>query len=175
MKKIPKPQAGEYAPYTIMYISLLPDDGLVLHHLQNNLKTVQQLVRSQPEEKLTSRCAEGEWTIKEILAHIIDTERIFAYRALRFARNDTTELAGFDQDAYAEYSGANVRRIEDLLEELTAVRTATIALFKSFDEEVMKKSGLSNGYNLSVRSAVYQIAGHELHHVNSIRKNYGLK
>lgn len=175
MKNIQKPEEGEYAPYAIMYIELLPDDGLVLQHLLDNVQMVKELVRSQPEEKLTSRCAEGEWTIKEILAHIIDTERIFAYRALRFARNDTTELAGFDQDAYAEYSGANARRIEDLLEELTAVRTATIALFKSFDEEVMKKSGLSNGYNLSVRSAVYQIAGHELHHVNSIRKNYGLK
>ena len=100
MKKIQKPQAGEYAPYTIMYISLLPDDGLVLHHLLDNVKTVQELVLSQPAEKLTSRCAEGEWTIKEILVHIIDTERIFAYRALRFARNDTTELVGFEQDPY---------------------------------------------------------------------------
>ena len=172
MKKIQKPERGEYAPYAIMYIELLPDDGLVLQHLLDNLQMVKDLVRSQPEEKLISRCAEGEWTIKEILGHIIDTERIFAYRALRFARNDATKLPGFDQDVYVAYSGANERRIEDLLEELTIVRMATIALFKSFDEEVLKKSGLSNGHNLSVRAAIYQIAGHELHHINSIRENY---
>lgn len=172
MKKIQKPEAGEYAPYAIMYIELLPDDGLVLQHLQDNLRMVKDLVRSQPEAKLTSRCAEGEWTIKEILVHVIDVERIFAYRALRFARNDCTELPGFEQDDYVAYSGANERSIEDVLEELTAVRTATIALFKSFDEEAMKRSGLSSGHNLSVRSAVYQIAGHELHHVQSIKQNY---
>lgn len=172
MKKIQKPERGEYAPYAIMYIELVPDDGLVLQHLLDNLQIVKDLVCSQPEAKLISRCAEGEWTIKEILGHIVDTERILAYCALRFARNDATDLPGFDQDVYVAYSGANQRRIEDLLEELTVVRMATIALFKSFDEEVVKKSGLENGHNLSVRSAVYQIAGHELHHINSIRENY---
>src|SRR5579863_3980069 len=132
MKKIQKPEEGEYTPYTIMYINLLPDDGLVLQHLLDNLKTVQELVHSQSEEKLTTPCAEGEWTIKEILVHVLDTERIFAYRALRFARNDTTELAGFEQDPYVAHSGANERSSEDILAEYTAVRTATIALFKSF-------------------------------------------
>ncbi len=172
MKKIQKPQEGEYAPYTIMYISLLPDDGLVLQHLLDNLKMVQELVLSQPAEKLTSRCAEGEWTIKEILVHIIDTERIFAYRALRFARNDTTELSGFEQDPYVANSGANERSSEDILEEYTAVRMATIALFKSFDEEAFTRSGVVNGARTSVRAAAYIIAGHELHHLHSIRKNY---
>ncbi|MEO8954377.1 MAG: DinB family protein [Ktedonobacteraceae bacterium] len=172
MKKIQKPQAGEYAPYAIMYISLLPDDGLVLRHLLDNVKTMQELVLSQPEEKLTSRCAEGEWTIKEILVHILDTERIFAYRALRFARNDTTELPGFEQDAYVANSGANERSSEDILEEYTAVRMATIVLFKSFAEETCTRSGVVNGARTSVRAAAYIIAGHELHHLYSIRKNY---
>jgi len=172
VKQIQKPAEGEYAPYAIMYIGLVPDDGLVLEHLRENLQMVKDLVGFLPDEKLSSPCAPGEWTIKEILVHVSDTERIFAYRALRFARNDTTELAGYEQDAHVAASGANARNIEDILAELTAVRMASIALFNAFDEEVMKRSGVSNKHNLSVRSALYQIAGHELHHVNSIRENY---
>src|SRR5262245_60437068 len=125
MKKIPKPAEGEYAPYAIMYIGLLPDDGLVLEHLQNNLNIVIDFIRTFPEEKLTYRWAEGEWTIKEILGHVIDDERIYCYRALRFARNDTTELPSFEQDDYVIYSGANERTIEDILEVYIAVRQAT--------------------------------------------------
>lgn len=172
MKKIQKPEAGEYLPYAIMYIDLVPDDGLVLQHLLDNMQMVKDLIGALPEERLISRCAEGEWTIKEILGHVIDTERIFAYRALRFARNDTTTLPGYEQDDYVANSGTNERRIKDILEELTAVRMATIALFNSFDEEVFTRAGLSNGHKLSVRSALYQIAGHELHHINSIKENY---
>ncbi len=89
---------------TLPYIGLLPDDGLVLQHLLNNLKATKELVLSLPKERLTSRSAHDKWTIKEILVHIIDDERIYVYRALRFARNDTTELPGFDQDAYTMYS-----------------------------------------------------------------------
>lgn len=172
MRKFPKPAEGEYAPYAIMYINLVPDDGLVLQHLLSNLQMVKDLISAQSEKKLVTRCAEGEWTIKEILVHVIDTERIFAYRALRFARNDTTELPGFEQVPYVAASGANERSIEDILEELTAVRMATVALFKSLDDEAMSRSGISSRHRLSVRSALYQIAGHELHHVNSIRENY---
>lgn len=172
MKKILKPQPGEYAPYAIMYIDLVPDDGLVVQHLADNLQMVKDLVAAQPDEKLSTPCAEGEWTIKEILSHVIDTERVFAYRALRFARNDSTELAGYEQDDYVAYSGANGRSIEDILAELTAVRMATIALINSLDDVAMTRSGLSNKHNLSVRSAIYQIAGHELHHFYSIKENY---
>jgi hypothetical protein len=97
LKLIPKPMTGEYAPYTTMYIDLLPDDGLVLKHLQDNLENTISFIRSLPDEKLTYRIAEGEWTIKEILVHIIDDERIYCYRALRYARNDTTQLPGIFQ------------------------------------------------------------------------------
>ena len=172
MRKIQRPAEGEYVPYAIMYIDLVPGDGLVLQHLLSDLQMVKDLIGAQPAEKLVTRCAEGEWTIKEILVHVIDTERIFAYRALRFARNDSTELAGFEQDPYAVASGANERPIEDILEELTAVRMATIALFKNLDDEAMTRSGISSGHKLSVRAALYILAGHELHHVNSIRGNY---
>jgi hypothetical protein len=172
MKKISKPEEGEYAPYAIMYIDLLPDDGLVLQHLVDNLHSTKDLILAQPEERLTYRFAEGEWTIKEILVHVIDAERIFSYRALRFARNDTTALPGFEQDAYVPYSLANERSIEDILEEFTAVRMATIALFTSFTEEAFTRFGPCSTYNLSVRAAAYIIAGHELHHIGSIKQNY---
>ncbi len=172
MKAIQKPAAGEYAPYAIMYINLVPDDGLVLQHLLDNVQMVEELLITLPDKKLITPCAEGEWTIKEILGHVIDTERIFAYRALRFARNDTTELPRWDQDAYVAASGANARKVEDILDELTAVRMTTVALFNSFDTETLRKSGIANGHPLSVRSALYQIAGHELHHANSIKENY---
>lgn len=172
MKKILKPEDGEYAPYAIMYIGLLPHDGLVLKHLQDNLKVVEALVLAFPEERLTYRWAEGEWTIKEILGHIIDDERIYCYRALRFARNDTTELPGFEQDDYVLYSGANERSLEEILEEYRAVRQGTITFFNSLPEEALTRAGVANGHLMSVRAAAYHIAGHELHHLNSIKENY---
>src|SRR5215207_9284518 len=129
MRKIEKPGVGEYAPYAIMYIGLLPDDGLVLKYLGDNSEATKDFILSLPEERLTYRYAEGKWTIKEVLAHIVDDERIYAYRALRFARNDRTELPGFEQDDYARHSGANERRVDDILNELTAARRATVALF----------------------------------------------
>src|SRR5258705_9146736 len=106
MRIIAKPEASEYAPYTIMYIGLLPDDGLILKHLLDNLAATTDFIRALPEEKLSYRYAEGKWTIKEIVAHLIDDERIYTYRALRFARNDQTELPGFVQDEYAIESRA---------------------------------------------------------------------
>ncbi len=172
MQNIQKPQAREYVPYTIMYIDLVPDDGLVLQHLRDNLQTVNELILSQPEEKLTYSCAPGEWTIKEIVGHIIDCERVFAYRALRFARNDSTELPGFDENMYAVYADSNERSTEDLVAEWTAVRLSTVALFSSFTEEVFLRSGTTNGHRTSVRALAYQIAGHALHHLNSIKENY---
>ena len=172
MKKIQKPSPGEYTPYVIMYLDLVPDDGLVLQYLQDDLPMVKELVHAQSEEKLCTPCAEGEWTIKEILVHVSDTERIFAYRALCFARNDATALPSFEQDDYVAASDANERSIEDILEELTAVRAASLALFQSFKEEAFERSGLSSGHNWSVRAALYTIVGHERHHLNSIKENY---
>jgi uncharacterized damage-inducible protein DinB len=172
MKRIDKPETDEFAPYTIVYIGLLPDDGLILKHLADNLATTGEFIRSLPEEKFSYRYAEGKWTIREILAHIIDDERIYAYRALRFARNDLTELPGFDQDAYAVNSGANQRTVESLLDEFAAVRSATISLFDSFDNEALTRVGVASGNVMSVRAAAYHIAGHELRHMNIIKERY---
>ncbi|MEO8609683.1 MAG: DinB family protein [Chloroflexota bacterium] len=172
MRKIPKPAAGEYAPYAIMYIGLLPDDELVLDHLGGNLKIITDLVSILPEERLVTPHAPGEWTIKDILVHCSDDERIYSYRALRFARNDPIELPGFDQELFAAYTGANQRTLQNILEEYAAVRSATITLFNNLPNDAFTRSGMANGHTMSVRAAVYHLAGHELHHLNSIRQNY---
>jgi len=172
MKKIEKPKEGEYPPYAIMYIGLLPDDGLVLKHLKNNLKATKDFILSLPEKKLIYRYAEGKWTIKEVLVHIIDDERIYAYRALRFARNDPTELPGFEQEDYARHSGANERSIKDILKEYAAVRNATIAFFNGLEEKAFTRAGVANKNFVSVRALAYHIAGHELHHINIVKERY---
>lgn len=172
MKRIGKPKEGEYAPYADRYIGLLPDDGLVLKHLKDNLKATRDFILSLPEEKLYFRYAEGKWTIKEILVHIIDDERIYAYRALRFARNDKTELPGFEQDDYALHSGANRRSIKDILRELGTVRRATISLFNGLDDQALTRTGVADGNKVSVRALAYHIAGHELRHVRIIKERY---
>jgi uncharacterized damage-inducible protein DinB len=172
MKLILKPVSGEYPPYTSMYIDLLPDDGLVLQHLEENLKKMQYFILSLPENKLDFRYAIDKWTIKEILVHIIDDERIYSYRALRFARNDKTELPGFEQDDYAVYSSANNRTIESILEEYESVRRSTLSLFKNLPDEAFLRSGTANNNPVTVRALIYHIAGHELHHMNIIKRNY---
>jgi uncharacterized damage-inducible protein DinB len=172
MKKIQKPKEGEFAAYASMYIGLLPDDGRVLNHLKDNLKATRDFILSVPEEKLTYRYAEGKWTIKEILLHISDDERIYAYRALRFARNDATELPGFEQNDYVPVSNANARPIKSILKELATVRQATLTLFNSFDRKALQRAGVANGHTMSVRAAAYHIAGHEIHHINIIKEKY---
>ena len=172
LRPIQKPHNGEFPPYAIMYIQLLPDDGSVLEHLQRNCASVKELVQSIPEEKLLYRYAEGKWTIKEVLVHIIDDERIYAYRALRFARNDHTELPGFEQDDYARYSGANDRSLASIMEEYAAVRASTIAMFNGFHDDVFTRTGVANGTIVSVRALAYHLAGHELHHAAILKERY---
>ena len=142
MKVIPKPKEGEFPPYAIMYMKLVPDDGLLLKHLHDNFITIKQLILSLPGEKLNYRYAKDKWTIKQILVHIIDDERIYAYRALRFARNDKTELPGFEQDDYVLNSRANERSVESILEEYEAVRQATVTLFNGLPEDSFLRTGV---------------------------------
>src|SRR5262249_7249509 len=111
MRKIEPPKAGEYPAYAEVYMKHVPTDGFLLKHMKASFKEMKNLVLHLPEEKLVYRPAEGKWTIKEILVHIVDDERIYTYRALRFARNDATELPGFEQDDYTHSSAANERNI----------------------------------------------------------------
>ena len=172
MRKITKPEAGEYAPYAAMYIDLLPGDGRVLERLESNFDEVRMLVSSLSEDRLTYRYAPGKWSIKEILVHIVDDERIYAYRALRFARGDSAELPGFEQDDYARKSGADERSLASIFAEYEAVRRATVTMFEGLPDEAFERSGVADGKVMSVRAAAYHIAGHELHHLNVIRERY---
>lgn len=172
MRTISKPEAGEYAPYAAMYIDLLPDDGQVLRHLKSNFEQVRRLVSSLSEDHLLFRYAAGKWSIKEILVHVVDDERIYAYRALRFARGDRTELPGFEQDDYARTSGADERPLASIFAEYEAVRQGTVAMFDGLPAEAFERSGIADGKVMSVRAAAYHIAGHELHHLNLIRERY---
>jgi uncharacterized damage-inducible protein DinB len=172
LRLIAKPKADEYPAYASMYIDLIPADGNLLDHLADNLREVTELVASLPAERLVRPYAPGKWTIKEALVHIVDDERIYAYRALRFARGDATELPGFEQDDYVRTSGANERPIEDIMAEYAAVRAATIALFRGLPETALTRSGVANEKRASVRALAYHIAGHEAHHVNIIKERY---
>jgi uncharacterized damage-inducible protein DinB len=170
LRVIEKPGEGEYPVYAHIYIDLLPDDRLILHHLEDNLKSTKEFIASIPKDRLLHRYAEGKWTIKQILGHLVDDERIYVYRALRFARNDSTELPGFEQDRYAQYSEANQRDIRNLLDELTLVRRSTIAFFNSLDDASLVRTGVADGNRVSVRALAYHIAGHELRHMNIIKE-----
>jgi len=174
LREIQKPKKDEYPPYSRVYMELLKDDGLVLQHMKDNLTAIKKFVYSLPEEKLYFRYAEDKWSIKEILVHIVDDERIFAYRALRYARFDKTELHGFEQDDYTFYSDADERSLASIFEEYQAVRDSTIAMFNGFPEEAFMRSGAAVGNinNRTVRALAYHIAGHELRHLNIIKERY---
>jgi uncharacterized damage-inducible protein DinB len=172
MKIINKPGDNEFQVNEPMYSKLIPDDGLLLKHLRMNLDSTKEFILSLPEDKLMYRYAEGKWTIKEIIMHLIDMERIYTYRALRFARNDRTILPGFDHKHYILFSGANDRNISGLLEELEVVRYSTILLLNGLTDEALLRSGIMNGSPVSVRALAYHIAGHEVHHINIIKERY---
>ena len=174
LREIQKPKKDEYPPYSRVYMELLKDDGLVLQHMKDNFMAIKKFVYSLPEEKLYFRYAEDKWSIKEILVHIVDDERIFAYRALRYARFDKTELHGFEQDDYTFYSDADERSLASIFEEYQAVRDSTIAMFNGFPEEAFMRSGaaVDNINNRTVRALAYHIAGHELRHIKIIKERY---
>ena len=174
MRIISKPDKSEYPEYAEMYMKLLPDDGLILSHLKSNVQVVKDFINSLSPDRLLYRYEKDKWTIKEILVHIVDDERIYAYRALRFARNDAAELPGFEQDDYTRSSAANERNIKNILQEYSAVRSATIALFNGLPNEAFLRSGVANNNRATVRALVYHIAGHELHHIQLLKSHYGL-
>ena len=132
----------------------------------------QRVLAEISEEKGLFRYAEGKWSIKELVGHLIDTERVMAYRALRFARNDRTELAGFEQNDYIENSNFDACSLRELAREFELVRNANVLMFQNFSEEVWTRSGIASGNQVSVRALAYIIAGHELHHMKILRERY---
>lgn len=166
-----RPQESEHPAYYKHYIGLVQGDN-ILKQLENQVLDVQALISGIPEEKESFAYAPGKWTIKEVLGHIIDTERILAYRALRFARKDSTELQGFDENAYVANSDYNKRTIYDIAHEFGIVRESNIVLFKHFNEEALNQIGTANNNNASVRAILFMIAGHATHHLNVVKTKY---
>lgn len=166
-----RPDSSEYAPYYDKYISLVPD-GDIAGTLIEQLQTTKSLLEGVSESQADSSYAPGKWTIKEVLGHIIDGERVFAYRALRIARNDRTPLAGFEQDDFVRYGAFGERTLADLLEEYECVRRSTVHLLRSFNNEAWARQGTASDNEVSVRALAYIIAGHERHHANVLREKY---
>jgi len=163
---------NEFAPYYQNYIAQVSEEYTMIEELEISVHRLIKFVQNIPLDKFDYRYAEGKWTIKELLQHLVDTERIFAYRALRFARNDKTELPGFDENQYAEATNANKRSIQDLLTELAVVRQATLSLFKSFSDEELHRSGIASNNIMSVRALGIVIIGHQNHHQQIFEERY---
>ena len=168
---MPRPEPSEYVEYYGTYIKLVPD-GDISTILEQQINNTLELLKNLNEEQAMFRYAPGKWSLKQVIGHLIECERVFAYRAMCFARNDPTALPSFDQNFYVENSNTNAQTLTNILDEFKSLRTANVAMFKSFDDEIMKRSGTASGFNFSVRAKAYIIAGHELHHRNIIQDKY---
>ena len=170
-KAVMKPAAGEYADYYDKYVSIVPE-GDVVRTLVLQLEETLELLRSIPEEREGYRYGPDKWSIRELVGHIVDTERIFAYRALRISRGDETPLSGFEQDAYVPASGAEGRTLASLAEELEHVRRGNVLMFESRPAEAWSRRGSASEAEVTVRALAWILAGHERHHVNILRERY---
>jgi hypothetical protein len=168
---IAAPEPSEYAPYYGRYISLVGGHDVVVA-LEDQPRDTLALLSGLSEEQGDYRYAPDKWSIKEMLGHVNDAERVFAYRALRFARNDQTPLASFEQNDYVRAGGFAGGRLADLIEEFIAIRRATVWLFRTFSPEAWMRRGVASGNPVSVRALAYIIAGHELHHRTVLKEKY---
>ena len=170
-----RPGPGEYPAYSQTYIDTV-QGGDILGAFSEQLETTLNLLAKIDDQAAgTFSYAPGKWTIKQILGHIIDAERIFAYRALRISRNDSTPLAGFEQDDYVPFAGSNERSMASLLDEFKVVRLSTIALFGNIPQDAWLRKGTANDHAVTVRGIAFQVAGHEAHHARILREKYTAK
>jgi uncharacterized damage-inducible protein DinB len=166
-----RPEPDEYAPYYADYIDMVKGSDITFI-LAGQVFLVEKLLSEISEDKANSSYAPGKWTIKEVMGHLIDCERIFAYRALCISRGETKPLPGFDQDIYVQNAGFNQRTMTSLLEEYALLRNSNIACFKSFTRDMLHFKGVANNYPISVNALMYCIAGHELHHMKVLQERY---
>ena len=177
-RQILRPDKNEYPSYSQHYFDLIKTDSDILQELNDNFFKLKELIYSLSSDRLLYRYAKNKWTIKETLVHNIDDERIFSYRALRYARNDDTPLLSFEQDNYVSYAYANDRSLESIFDEYEAVRNATLTLFQNLPEDALMRRGGGidtdgNVYNIrTVRALAYHITGHELNHIKIIKERY---
>jgi uncharacterized damage-inducible protein DinB len=168
-----RPYADEYDPYYAAYIDRVQETDVIAALRQQQAETEATLV-SLSDEIASLRYAANKWSVKEVVGHLCDTERVFAYRALCIARGEDQSLPGMDQDVYVAGAKFDLRTIDSLAEELAAIRSATIALFENLDQQGWKRSGIANEVSISVRAIAFIIAGHESHHMWILREKYGV-
>ena len=168
---IARPEPGEYAVYYEKYVSLIPGDH-ILTTLEKQSRETAALLSDRKDAEGNLRYAPGKWSVKEVLGHVTDAERVFAYRALRIARNDKTPMEGFEQDDYVKYGAFGQCTLAALVEEFVSVRNATLTLFRGFEEAAWGRRGVANKNEVSVRALAYIIAGHELHHRRILQEKY---
>ncbi|MCG9792869.1 DinB family protein [Flavobacterium algicola] len=161
----------EYSAYYSTYINILEEEDLI-EDLEISLHQFIKFVQNIPMDKFDFRYEEGKWTIKDIIQHLIDCERVFAYRALRISRNDSTALPGFDENQYVASTDANSRGIQNMLAELSAVRFSTLYLFKSFNNHQLENVGTASDCQVSVRALGFLIIGHQKHHQKIFKERY---
>jgi hypothetical protein len=172
IKHIEFPSHNEYPSYAEMYMKLVKKDGSLIEQLKSSLDRTKSLINNLSSEELDYRYEKNKWSIKEVLVQIIDDERIYGYRALSFARNDKTNLPGFEQEDYNLNSDASKRTIENIMEEYEALRLSTITLFNGLSDKSLKRMGIANGNQASARALGYHILGHDLHHIKIIENLY---
>ncbi|HMX41423.1 MAG TPA: DinB family protein [Saprospiraceae bacterium] len=169
-----RPKKGEYAPFHDTYIGALPPRGTAQSLLRKSFRDISQRLAALSEEQANSAYAPGKWTVKEMVMHMIDTERVFAYRILSFMRGDRVALPGFNQDVWMEQVQVAQRSMKDLLKEWKAVRDNTLFLLSQCSEEQSKFMGTASNWKVSVRAYFYIVAGHQLHHMQVLRERYGV-
>jgi hypothetical protein len=168
---IARPEPAEYSPYHDGYISLVPNNDII-STLESQRRQTLILLSGRDESEGDFRYAAGKWSVKEVLGHVCDTERIFAYRALRIARADRTPIEGFEQDDYIRNGPFASRPLPEIIEDYIAVRRATLTLFRNLDETAWMRRGIANNNEISVRALAYITAGHELHHRRILEEKY---
>jgi hypothetical protein len=168
-----RPDATEYAPFYANYVARVPE-GDVVSVLRDSGREITAALAAIPESRGGFRYAEGKWSVRELVGHVIDAERIFNYRALCLARGDATPLPGFEENDYVRTAGSDARTIADLVDELRVVRESTVRMFASFPDEAWTRKGVVNGREMSVRALAYITAGHARHHLQMLRERYGV-
>jgi hypothetical protein len=168
---ISRPVEGQFAPFHATYVRDVPD-GDVLALLEKQGRETVAMLRSLSETQSQHRYAPGKWSIREVVGHLIDAERVFTYRALSFARGDANALPGFDENAWGATTNAHRRPLPELLDELVAVRAATLALFRGFSDVEIARAGTASGQRMSVGGLIYVTTGHERHHVRILKERY---
>lgn len=166
-----RPSSQEYNAYYEQYVRLVPE-GDISDILAESLKSTTEFLSDIPQDKWNSRYAEGKWSLKQVLGHVNDGERIMSYRLLRIARGDKTPLAGFDQDELMKGISFDDYALSELIEDYMHIRRSTLSLIRGLNEDAWERIGLVNDNDMSVRALAYIIAGHEIHHLNIIKERY---